>query len=98
MAAKRTQKPPALDAVGMVKGLPPAAQGFIDWKQFVEASSEFDGHGKGLVDTVNGNADFLNATNADLQAHKGLDDARHTALSTRVRALEDALASSPFPA
>ena len=96
--AKRVQKAPDLDAAGMVKGGTPAAQHFPDWKQWVEGSSEFDGFGKSVADTINGNAAFLNDVNARLLGHVGMDDARQTLTNQRLKALEDAIANSPFPA
>lgn len=51
---------------------------------------------RGLRDSVNANAIYLDQVKDDLDAHRAADNARHANLSNRVAALE-AQQSAPFP-
>lgn len=64
--------------------------------RWIRSEGEFDG--KGLRDVVNANAIFLDDVKEDLDAHKTIDNARHTALAQRVAALEGQNTNTPFPA
>jgi hypothetical protein len=37
--------------------------------RWLRGDGEFDGHGKSVADTINGNADFTNAIKADVDEH-----------------------------
>lgn len=63
--------------------------------RWIRSEGEFDG--KGLRDVVNANAIFLDDIKDDLDAHKVLDNTRHTALAQRVTALEGQSTHAPFP-
>jgi hypothetical protein len=107
MPAEEPTQPPASDFSTMEKawldnlkrpdGQPYAVFGnrtLTRWKQWVGGESEFDG--KGLRDTVDKNAQFLNAVDRHLHTHIDNDNTRHAALAARVTALE-AAGSNPFP-
>jgi hypothetical protein len=64
--------------------------------RWIRSEGEFDG--KGLRDVVNANAIYLDDIKEDLDAHKTLDNARHTSLAQRVAALEGQNTNTPFPA
>jgi hypothetical protein len=63
--------------------------------RWVGGTAEYDG--TGLRDTVNANAEYLDAVKNDLDKHKGVDNDRHAALAQRVTALEGQTTVSPFP-
>lgn len=62
--------------------------------RWVGGSGEYDG--TGLRDVVNANALYADEVKNDLDEHKEIDKTRHTALATRVSALE-AQGEPPFP-
>lgn len=63
--------------------------------RWIRSEGEFDG--KGLRDVVNANAIFLDDVKNDLDAHRTIDNTRHTALAQRVAALEGQNTNAPFP-
>ncbi len=103
---KPTQPPP-MDSKGFVKrireitekvGLRPFAV-FSDnqlpvFHRWISSTGEFDG--KGLRDVVNANAFALDDLKSDFDAHRTMDNVRHSALAQRVAALE-AQQAAPFP-
>lgn len=109
MASQKPTQPPQMDTKAFVKrlrevaekiGIGPFAQ-FNDtylptFHRWIRSEGEFDG--KGLRDVVNANAIFLDDIKEDLDAHKTLDNARHTSLAQRVAALEGQNTRAPFPA
>lgn len=105
MSAKRIGKAPALDAkafVAPLAGAFPTSSGtarpvygdpFPATMRWLRGDAEFDGAGKSVADTVNANADFLNAVKGDVDEHAD----RLAQAEARIRALEAAPAL-PFPA
>ena len=66
------------------------------WKRWVGGEFEFDG--KGLKDTVEKNAIYLDAVKGDLDDHRQADLGRHQTINQRLAALEAAQAQpTPFP-
>lgn len=96
--AKHVGQAPPFDAkaFGTTAGAAQRAlDGFVDWKQWTEGSSEFDG--SGLRDVVEANAGALDDLKGDFDQHRTLDNSRHASLAARVAALESQPAV-PFPA
>ena len=106
-SAKPTQ-PPEMDTKAFTQRLRELAAkvglgpfGVFDDKQlpafhrWIRSEGEFDG--KGLRDVVNANAIFLDDVKNDLDAHRTIDNSRHTSLAQRVAALEGQNTSTPFP-
>ena len=108
MASLKPTQPPQLDTKMFVKrlrelfakvGLGPF-QPFGDeylpkFHRWIRSEGEYDG--AGLRDVVNANAIYLDDVKGDLDAHKALDNTRHTALAQRVTALEGRNTNTPFP-
>jgi len=110
VSAKRIGKAAGFDAKGFVAPLAqafPTSSGttrpvytdaqFPATMRWLRGDAEFDGVGKSVADTVNANADFLNAVKADVDKHKSVDDARHIDISARLAAIEAQLSNTPFP-
>lgn len=108
MPSKQPSQPPPLDTKNFVARLRDIAakvslgpfpvfadSGLPVFHRWIRGEGEFDGNG--LRDVVKANAQYLDAVKDDLDAHKATDAARHTALATRVAALEEGASSSPFP-
>jgi hypothetical protein len=106
---KKPTQPPALDTKGFVArlrdtvakvGLGPfpvfADTGLPVFHRWIRGEGEFDG--TGLRDVVNANAIAVDDLKGDLDAHKNVDNLRHTALAQRVAALEGQSTNVPFPA
>ena len=105
---KKPTRPPDMDTKAFVKrirelfaknSLGPY-QTFDDkylptFHRWIRSEGEFDG--AGLRDVVNANALALDDVKEDLDGHKTIDNARHTALAQRVAALEGAATHAPFP-
>jgi len=108
MASKKPTQPPDMDTKAFVKrlreivakvGMAPVAA-YDDkylpvFHRWIRSEGEFDG--AGLRDVVNANALYLDDVKEDLDGHKTIDNARHTALAQRVAALEGAATTTPFP-
>ena len=105
---KKPTQPPAFDSKTFVKRLREitAKVGLGPWTVFnddqlpvfhrwLRSENEFDG--TGLRDVVNANAYALDDVKEDLDGHKAVDNARHTALALRVTALEGQSTNTPFP-
>lgn len=95
--AKHVGQPPAFDATAFARtagAADRASRDFVDWKQFVEGASEFDG--SGLRDVVEANADALDDLKGDFDAHRTNDNQRHQTINARLAALE-AQPGIPFP-
>ena len=108
MASLKPTQAPAFDAKGFCKrlyervtqtnGTPYAVfgeNGMPRWARWINGTGEFDG--KGLRDVINTNAIYLDDVKNDLDAHKTVDNARHTSLAQRVAALEGQNTNAPFP-
>ena len=106
--SKKPTQPPPLDTKGFVgrlrdiaakTGLGPfpvfGDEGLPKFHRWMRGEGEFDG--TGLRDVVNANAFALDDLKEDLDAHKAVDNSRHTALALRVTALEGQGTSTPFP-
>lgn len=109
MPSVKPSQPPALDTKGFVTrlrevvaktGLGPfpvfGDEGLPKFHRWVRGEGEYDG--KGIRDVVNANAIYLDDVKDDLDAHKAVDNTRHTALAQRVAALEGQNTHAPFPA
>lgn len=109
MPSQKPTQPPDMDTKVFVKRLrelfakvglgpfqPFEAEYLPKFHRWIRSEGEFDG--KGLRDTVNANAIYLDDVKDDLDAHKTLDNTRHTALAQRVAALEGQNTNTPFPA
>lgn len=110
MSAKRIGKGPAVDGKNFVAPLAqafPTSSGttrpvytdaqFPALVRWLQGLSEFDGAGKSVADTVNANADFLNAVKRDLDETKQANSSQHVTINQRLAAIEAQLADSPFP-
>jgi hypothetical protein len=96
--AKHIGQAPPLDARAFATTAGASAktiEQFVNHKQWVEGSSEFDG--SGLRDVVEANAGALDDLKGDFDQHRTMDNSRHSALAARVAALESQ-PSVPFPA
>jgi hypothetical protein len=106
--SKKPSQPPPLDTKGFVTrlrevtakvGLGPfpvfSDEGLPKFHRWMRGEGEYDGNG--LRDVVNANAIGLDAVKEDLDAHKAVDNIRHTALAQRVAALEGQNTNVPFP-
>jgi hypothetical protein len=107
--SKKPSQPPAMDTKGFVRRLRDITAAvklgpfsvFNDdqlppFHRWIRSEGEFDGNG--LRDVVNANAIALDDLKEDLDGHKAVDSARHTALAQRVAALEGQQHNAPFPA
>lgn len=69
---------------------------FPRWKRWVDGTAEYDG--SGLRDTVDANAQYLDAVKNDVDALNDREAAHHAAQAARLTALEAAIQNPPFPA
>lgn len=110
MSAKRIGKAPPLDGKGFIAPLAqayPTSSGgtrpvytdaqFPATMRWLRGDAEFDGAGKSVTDTVNANADFLNAVKRDLDETRQANSQQHVTINQRLAAIEAQLADSPFP-
>lgn len=108
MPSKKPTQPPDMDTKAFVKklreivakvGMAPVIaydeKYLPTFHRWIRSEGEYDG--AGLRDVVNANAVYLDDVKEDLDGHKTMDAARHTALALRVTALEGAATTTPFP-
>ena len=101
---KKPSKPPAFsakaftDAIVAGKLTPTLQAQFIEWKQWVESTDNWDGADKGgLRDTFDADMKAVDLLKADLDDSKENNGVAHISFDKRLDALEAQISNPPFP-